>query len=115
MHPDSAAHWILPTSVFLLRFSPDNSVSSILEFLGNFLRNLPGEDDFSSPIRCTNVLSHVERGLPNDSPSLIVVSETQALFVTQVMHILNFFVRSSGSACCTQSNLIFSELNFHHE
>ena len=89
----------------MLRFLLDSSVSSNLEFLGNFLRSILDEEDFSSPIRCT----------PNDLPSIIVVSEIQALVVTQVMHILNFVVLNSASPFRTQSNITFSALNFHHD
>ena len=115
MNPDSAAHYILPTFVVLLRFPLNSSVSSILQFLGNFMRSFPDEDDFSSPVRCTNVFSRVELGLPNDLPLIIVVSEIQALALTHVMHILNFFVLNSGAPCCTQSSLVLSEQNFHHQ
>ena len=67
MNPDSAAHENLPTFVSL-RFPLDSTVSSILQFLGNVLRSLPDEDDFSSPFRCTNVFSDVELDLANDMP-----------------------------------------------
>ena len=58
--------------VVLLRFPLDSSVSSILKFLGNFLRSVLDEDDFSSPIRHTSVFSHVEFDLPIGWPSIIV-------------------------------------------
>ena len=79
------------------------------------MRSILGEDDSSCPIRCTNGFSRVERGVPNELPLIVVVSEIQAHVVTQIVHILNSFVLNSGSPCCTQSNIIFSELNFHHE
>ena len=46
---------------------------------------------------------------------IIVVFEIQAHAVTRMMRILNFFASHFGSPCCTQSRIIFSELNFHQE
>ena len=46
---------------------------------------------------------------------MIVVLEIQAHPATQSMHVLNFFAPSSESPGRTQSNVIFSELNFHQE
>ena len=98
-------------SIFLLK----NSVFSILHFLGNFLRSIPGEDGFSSPIHYTSVFSHAELDLPIDWLRTIVVFEIQALVATQSTHILNFFALNSESPGRTQSNFNFSELNFHQE
>ena len=96
--------------VVLLRFLLGHSVSSILQFLGNFLRSIPGEDDSSSPIHFTSVFSHGELDLPIDWPPMIGVFEIQALAVTQLIHIMNFFAPNFGSPCCTQSRFIFCEL-----
>ena len=115
MIPDHAAQEILPIFVVLLRFPLGSSVSSLLQFLGNFLHSILDEDSSSSPIRYTGVFSHVELDLSIDWPLIIVVSEIQAHVVTQVMRILNFFVPNSGSPCCFQSSLFSSELNFHQE
>ena len=69
----------------------------------------------SSPIRYTRVFSHAELDLPTEWLSIIVVFEIQALVVTQIMRILNFFALHSGSPWCSQSSIIFSELNFYQE
>ena len=66
------------------------------------------------PICYTNVFSLVELGLPIDWLSIIVFFEIQALFVTRIMRVLNFFASNSGSPCCAQSDM-FSDLNFHQE
>ena len=76
---------------------------------------MPGEDDSSSPIHYTLVLSHAELDLPIDWLQAIVVFEIQAFVANQSMHILNFFASNSGSPSCTHSEIIFSELNFHQE
>ena len=89
--PDHAACGILHTFVVILRFHLARSVSSIVQFLGNFLRSIPGEDGSSSPIRYTNVFSHAELDLPIDWPPITAVFETSGLVVTQPMHILSFF------------------------
>ena len=102
---------LLSYSIFLL----DSSVFSILQFLGNFLRGIPGEDDSSFPTHCTSVLCHAELELPIDWLPAIVVLEIRALVATQLMHILNFFAPNFGSPCLTQSMIIFSELNFNTE
>ena len=90
LNPDPAVHYSLPTFVVLLRFPLDSSVSSILQLPGNLLRIIPDEDDFSPPTRCTTVFSHVALDLPIDWSSITVVSEIQALLVTQIIHIVNF-------------------------
>ena len=100
---------LLSHSIFHLK----SSVFSILQFLGNFLRSFPGEEGSSSPIQYTNVFSHAELDLPIDWFPVIVVFEIQALVATQSTHIVNFFALSSESPGRTQSNVIFSELNFH--
>ena len=69
----------------------------------------------SSPIHYTSVFSDVELDLPIDWLPIIVVFEIQAHAVTRKLRILNFFVPNSGSPCCTQSSIIFTELNFHQE
>ena len=92
-------------SFVLLRFSPDSSVSSILQFLGSVLRSILDEDDFSFPSRCTSVSSHVELDLPIDWPSVIVVFEIQARVMTQIVRILNFFVLNSGSPYSAQLSI----------
>ena len=99
----------------MLRFPLDSSVSSILQFLGNFLRSILDEDGSSSPIRYTNVFSHVELDLPIDCLPIIAVFEIQTHVVNQIIRLLKFFALNSGSPCCTQSSIIFSELNFHQE
>ena len=91
--------------MIFLRFPLGISVSSILQFLGNFLHSIPDEDGSSSPIRYTSVFSHVEPDLRIDLLPIIVV--------TQLMRLLNFFALSSGSPCCTQSSINFSGLNFN--
>ena len=94
--------------VELLHFLLCSSVFFNLQFLGNFLRSIPGEDGSSSPIRYTSVFSHAELDLPIDWLPVVVVFEIQALVATQSMHILNFFALSSGSPGRTQSSVIFS-------
>ena len=84
-----------------------STVFSILHFLGNFLRSIPGEDGFSSPIHYTSVFSHAELDLPIDWLPVIVVFEIQALVATQSTHILNFFALNSESPGRTQSNINF--------
>ena len=79
------------------------------------MRSNPGQDHYSSPIHHSNVFSRTELDLPIDWLSIIVVFEIQPLVATQSMHILNFLALSSGSPGRTQSNIIFSELNFHQE
>ena len=112
---DHAAENIHSTFVDLLHFVLYSSVFLIFQFLGNFLRSILGEDGSSSPIHYTSVFSHAELNLPIDCLPIIVVFEIQTPVATQSMHILNFFARSSGSRCRTQSNIIFSELNFLQE
>ena len=63
MIPDHAALEILPIFVVFQYFHPDNSVFSILHFLGNFLHSILDEDGPSSPICYTFVFSHVELAL----------------------------------------------------
>ena len=97
-------------------FSPlDSSFFSILQILGNILRGNPGEDDSSSPIHYSSVFSHSELDVAYEYLPRSAVFEIQALVVTQMMRILNFFALNLGSPCCTQSSIIFSELNFHLE
>ena len=116
MIPDHAASDILPIFVVFQYFPLDNSsVISILQFLGNFLRSIPGEDDSSSPIIHKNVFSVAEIDLSFEWLSITVVFEIQALVVTRIMRILNFFVPNFGSPCRTRSSIFFSELNFHQE
>ena len=79
------------------------------------MRGIPGENDSSSPMYCTNAFSHAELDLPIDWLPVVVVLEIQALVATQSMQILNFFALSSGSPGRTQSCIIFSELTFHQE
>ena len=57
--PDPAA-----TFVELLHFLLYSSVFSILQFLSNLLRSIPGEDGSSSPIHYTSVFFHSELDLP---------------------------------------------------
>ena len=113
--PDPAAQNIHSTFVELLLILLCSSVFSILQILGNSLRSIPGEDGSSSPTHHTSVFSRVELDLPIDWLPVIVVFEIQALVATQSTHILNFFAPSSGSLCCTHSDVIFSELNFCQE
>ena len=79
-----------------------SNVFSNLQFLGNFLRSIPGNDGSPSPTRYTNVFSHVELDLSIDSLPIIVVFEIQALVATQSMQILNFFTPNFGSSCSCQ-------------
>ena len=109
-------HCIIHSSfVELLHFRLYSTVFSILQFLGNFLRSIPGEDGSSSPIHDTSVFSDAGLYLPNDWLSMIVVFEIQAHAVTRIVNILNFFAPNFGSPCCTQSSIIFSELMFRQE
>ena len=87
---DHAAKNNLSTFVELLHFLLKSSVFSILQFLGNFLSGIPGEDGSSSPIHCTSVFSHAELGLPTDWLSVSVVFKIQDLVATQSTYILNF-------------------------
>ena len=79
--------------VVFQHFPRDSSVFFILQFLCNFLHSFLDEDGHSSPIRHTNVFSHVERALIGLQK--IVVFEIQALVATQSTHILNFFASNS--------------------
>ena len=76
---------------------------------------MPGEDGSSAPIHYTSVFSHAELDLPIDWLPVIVVFEIQALVATQLMHILIFFALSSEPPGRIESNIIFSELNYHQE
>ena len=89
-----------------------SSVFSIFQFLGNFLRCIPGEDGPSSPIRYTHVLSHFEFDLSIDWLSIIVVFEIQVVVVTRIMRVPNCFALNSGAPSCTHSDITISELNF---
>ena len=115
MIPDHATWEILPIFVAFQYFLLDSSVFSNFQFLGNFLHSFLYEDGSSSPIHFTSVFSHAELDLPIDWLPVIVVFEIQALVASPSTHILNFFALSSGSPGRTQSNIIFSELNFHQE
>ena len=86
-----------PSSFFFSNFLPHCSVSSIHQFLGNFLHSTLDEDVPSSPICYTNILSR------------------WPCAVTWIIRILNFFASNSGSPSYTQSGIIFSDLNFHQE
>ena len=90
MIPDHAAWNIHSTVVELLHFLLSSSVFSILQFLGNFLRGIPGE-----------------------ALRLICPLIGLALVTTQSMHILNLFTLCSGSPRRTQNKKNFSEQNFH--
>ena len=112
---DHAAWNIHSSFVELLHLLLYISVSSILQFLGNVLRSILGEDGSSSPIHSISVCSHAELDLPIDELPVIVVSQIQALVATRLINVLNFFAPNSGSPCRTQSGIIFSELIFHQE
>ena len=73
------------------------------------------EDGPWTPICSTSVCSFVELDLPIGWLSRSVVFGTQAHAVTRIMRVLNFFVPNSGSPCCTESGIIFSDPNFHQE
>ena len=79
------------SSLFSSTFLPDGSISSILQFLGNFLHSFLDEDGPASPICYATAFSHVELDLPIDWLPIIVVFEVQAHAVTRIMRILNFF------------------------
>ena len=63
----------------------------------------------------SSVFSHAELDRPIDWLPVTVVFEIEAHAVTRMMRILSFFAPNFGSPCCTQSSIIFSELNFHQE
>ena len=113
MTPDHAAWKIHASIVELLHFRLCSRVFSILQFLGNFLRSIPGEDGSSSPIHYTSAVSDAGLDLPIDWISIIVVFEIQAHAVTRIMRLLNFFAQILGLHVGTQSSIIFSEVNFH--
>ena len=103
------------SSLFFSIFFLKAASFSILQFLGNFSHSFLDENGPSSPIRYTNVFSHVELDLHMDWLPIIVIFEVQAHAVIRIMRILNFFVPNSGSPRCTQSGLIFSDPDFHQE
>ena len=70
--PDHAAWNIHSTFVELAPFF-HRSVFSILQFLGNFLQSIPGEDGSSSPSHYTHVFSHAELDLLIDWLPIVVV------------------------------------------
>ena len=55
------------------------------------------------------MLTLVELDLSVHWLSIIVVFEIQALAVTRIMRILNFFALNFGSPCRLQSSIIFSD------
>ena len=103
------------SSLFFSIFFLKAASFSILQFLGNFSHSFLDENGPSSPIRYTNVFSHVELDLHMDWLPIIVIFEVQVHAVIRIMRILNFFVPNSGSPRCTQSGLIFSDPDFHQE
>ena len=110
--PDQAAWNVYQTFVELLRFLTESNVFSILQFLGNFSRSSLVADDSFAPTRHTHLFFLVEPDLPIDLLDATVIFGIQAHVVTQLMHILNFFVPNLWSPWHIQSNTIFSELNF---
>ena len=87
--------------------------NTVVEFLDP--KSFLYQDGPSSPIRYTNVFSHAELDLHIEWLPTSVILEVQAHAVTRTMRILNFFVPNSGSPCCTQLGIIFSDLKFHQE
>ena len=63
-----------------------------------------GDDDSSSPVRYTDVFSHVELNLTVDWLSIIVVFEFQAHVATLLMHVLNL------SFCILDFQLVLSRV-----
>ena len=86
---------LLSYSIFFLKAAS----SQFLQFLGNLLRSIPGEDGSSSPIHYTNVFSHAELDLPIDWIPVIVDFEIQALAINAHSEFLRskFWISTSYS------------------